>query len=114
MVKMSWKAKEASVTVKAPKIQVSPKRDMIPAILMPNRITVCLSIFSFLRLKALMVWRMTTKMTIKNITMLKRIIARIGPRNAAKKTAVSPMKQLNKREINLYESVSVTLLLLCS
>ncbi len=95
MVKSNWKAKEASLIVKAPKSQVRPKRNMTPEMLMIKRKAVGMLSFSFLRLMVPIVWRTSTKTTLKKITILKRMTAIIGPRNAPKNTPVSPMKQLN-------------------
>ena len=84
------------MTVKAPKIQVSPKRDMTPAI--PQKVfsklfrfEALLAFFNFLLLCLMTKMTMDTK-----IPVLKIITANIGPRKASNSTKTSLMKQLGR------------------
>ena len=97
MAKKTWKARVAPVTVSAPNSQVSPNKNITPLTLIMMRTAVFVSIFSlFTRREEEMVCLTMTNTTTTKMTMLKRMIAKIGPRKAPKKTAVLPIKQLNR------------------
>ena len=94
-----WKVREASLIVKAARIQVSPKRTMIPNKLMARRMfdflcaLASLAVFPSLFLVCLI---RTMMITMKMIILNSRT-AKLGPRNAAKNTLTSPMKQLERK-----------------
>ena len=98
MTKMIWKAKDALSTVRAPKTHVRPNRDMIQTILIMSRTTEAPSladvVLTSLCLLLCLCWIKTTTI-MTNKAQLKRTIAKIGARKAAKKVAVLPMKHLH-------------------
>ena len=102
MVKRNWKAVEASLTVRAAKSQVRPYSDIIPVILTRRRSVVFWFTSSFTRPRVFRVCftRMTT--TITKITVLKRRMAKIGPRKAPQNTPTSPIKQLEKEMCHVH------------
>ena len=94
---MIWKARVAPVTVSAPNNQVSPNKNITPLMLIRRRTTVAVFIASsFTRREVEMVCLRRTNMTTANMTVLKRMMAKIGARKAPKKTAVWPIKQLSE------------------
>ena len=97
MAKRNWKAVEASRIVRAPKTHISPNRAITPMRLIMSLMTVCGFALSLL-LNRFWLCLMSTVAIITKIIALKSMMAKMGPRKAPKKTLVSPMKQLEKRE----------------
>ena len=102
----TWKAVEAlaspnPVTVSAPKSHVSPKRNMIPVILMSSFMAVFFWLTcSLVRLRVFRECLMRTPITMTKMTTLKSRMIKMGPRKVAKNTAGSEMKQLWRRNKN--------------
>ena len=100
MVKRYWNVSEASDMVSAPNTHDIPKRNMIPKVLMNNRLTpstTCFSLLPYFFIECIT----STLITSTKMTELKIIMAKIGTRKAPKKTPTSPMKQLRKRMVLL-------------
>ena len=97
MAKRNWKAMEASRTVKAANIHVSPKRAINPMVVSITRMTVCCFDLSLLTI-CFLACLMSTLITTTKMTMLKSRMAKMGPRKAPKNTPVLPMKQLEDRK----------------
>ena len=102
MAKRTWNTSVAPVTEKAPNSHVSPKRNITPMTPKRSLAAVLISIFLFCRIFERHWCLKITEITITNTMQLKRIIANIGPRNAPKKTAVFPMKQLQKCKVRYF------------
>ena len=97
MTKMIWNTRDALSTVRAPNTHDSPKSDMIPAMLTMSRMVEPLSLDLFILMSPnllLHLWRINTPITMTNTTELKKMMAKIGARKAAKNVAVFPMKHL--------------------
>ena len=97
MTKMIWNTRDALSTVRAPNTHDSPKSAMIPPILIIRRMVEALSLDLFFLMSPnllLRLWRINTTITITNTTELKKMMAKIGARKAAKNVAVLPMKHL--------------------
>ena len=93
MAKRVWKTIEAPVTVKAPNSHVRPKRAITPMVLIRILMTVCrfaLSVVPSFFLACLT----STVITMTNMTELKSMMAKMGPRKAPKNTPMLLMKQL--------------------
>ena len=99
ITKRIWRAVEALESanpniVSAPMSHVSPKRNIIPVVLMSNLIAVFLLICALVRLSLFCVCLMRTPITMIKMTMLMKRMAKMGPRKAPKNTARSKTKQL--------------------
>ena len=93
MAKRVWKTIEAPVTVKAPNSHVRPKRAITPMVLIRTLMTVCRFVLSVVPI-FFFACLMSTVITMTNMTELKSMMAKMGPRKAPKNTPVLPMKQL--------------------
>jgi len=91
MAKMNWKAVDASEIVKAPKIQVSPKRTITPKMLKNNRQVFDVS-FSFPSFS--LYCSIITLISYSKMTDLQKISIRLATRYNPKNTPFSPMNQL--------------------
>ena len=92
--KRIWNTSEAEETVSAANSHVSPKRNITPVILISRRIAVAVVICSLVLSEVFLKCRISTITTATKMTMLKRRMAKMGPRKAPKNTPVLPMKQL--------------------
>ena len=108
MAKRNWKAVEASRTVRAPNIHVSPKRAITPTMLVMSLKTLCWFTWSLLANFFRRLFWISTLMTVKNTTALRSKMAKMGPRKAPKNTPGSPMKQLEKEWVHI---IKIALLL---
>ena len=94
ITKRIWKAVEAlesanPIIVSAPRSHVSPKRNIILAILMSNLMAFFLVICVLVRSSLFRVCLMRTPITMIKMTTLKNRMAKMGPRKAPKNTARS-------------------------
>ena len=95
MVKRIWKASDAPWIVKAPNNHVSPYRAVTPTMLINLLMTVCRFAWSLL-VNFLLACLMTTIVTMTNMTRLKSMMIKTGPRKALKNAAVLERKQLKE------------------
>ena len=99
IVKRTWNGTLISlmVTVRAAKSQVIPNKNIIPETLIIRRTTVCNDIESFFRANVPRVCLISMAMMMMKTTTLMRMMAKIGPKKATKKTIGLLRKQLQER-----------------
>ena len=93
MAKRNWKAVEISRTVRIPNVHVKPNRAITPMVLIVSLTTVFRLAWPLLA-NFLWICLVSTLITTTNTIALNSKMAKIGPRNAPKKTPGSLMKQL--------------------